>query len=74
MRSGSSIVVALMTRRRAGERPWVHLDTTPLFDQTNGTPGATAAQEVPDAGPPATLKLIELGVVSSIITFGTGIS
>ncbi|MDH2443260.1 hypothetical protein QDR37_04800 [Amnibacterium sp. CER49] len=63
-----------MTRRQRAQRPWVHLDTTPLFDQTNGTRGATAAQVVPDPGTSATLRLVELGVVSSIITFGTGIS
>jgi hypothetical protein len=67
--------VAPGVRRSSGPatRPWVHLEATPLFDQANGTKGVGATEEADDAGRNDTLKLIELGAASSIITFGGGL-
>ena len=74
MKAGLRRVGAGMSRKREAVRPWVHLDPAPLFDQTNGTAGATAREQVDDPGTSDSVKLLEKGIVSSIITFGAGIS
>jgi len=60
-------------RNRAPQRPWVHLDTTPLFDQANHTAGAGSDGGRYEPDDHTVMKLLEVGLVSNIISFGTGL-
>jgi hypothetical protein len=60
-------------RSRAPQKPWAHLDTTPLFDQTNHTPGAESDGGRSEPDHHTTSKPVEVGLVSNIISFGTGL-
>lgn len=60
-------------RSRAPQQHWVPLDTTPLFDQTNHTPGAESDGGRYEPDDHTVMKLLEVGLVSNIISFGTGL-